>query len=50
MKAVILDDANYGDMAGMADKAKYMARVKAQATAGEDRILTTEASIRTYDQ
>jgi hypothetical protein len=52
MKAVAADDSNYTDMAGMShvDKARYKARVKNQVDRGEDRILATEDSIRTYDQ
>jgi hypothetical protein len=52
MKAVANDDNNYADMNGMkaGDKATHRGRVKAQVRAGEDRILATEASIRTYDQ
>ncbi len=52
MKAVALDDSNYTDMTGMSagDKTTYKAKVKAQIDTGENQILATEASIRTYDQ
>jgi hypothetical protein len=52
MKAVALDDSNYTDMSGMSagDKTTYKAKVKAQIDTGENQILATEASIRTYDQ
>jgi hypothetical protein len=52
MKAVAANGSNYTDMSGMTpgDKATYQGRVKNQIDIGEDRILSTEASIRTYDQ
>jgi hypothetical protein len=52
MKAVAANDSSYTDMAGMkaGDKTTYKAKVMDQIEKGENQILATEASIRTYDQ
>lgn len=52
MKAVVAHDDSFGDMSLMAsaDRIRHRAQVRTQVNAGEDRILSTEASIRTYDQ
>ncbi len=52
MVTVANDDASYADMDPMppGDKAAKRLEVRAQILAGEQRILATEDSIRTYDQ
>jgi len=52
MKAVVASDGSFGDMSLMdaPTRAHYRAEVRKQVIAGEDRILSTEASVRTYDQ
>ena len=52
MKAVVALDGSFEDMSLMpaADLRRYRAQVRKQVIAGEDRILSTEASVRTYDQ